>query len=85
VSSLSAAGKPEKITQKGADLAFATVTGLDHGSLEFHFPRTTPCNSFPSKFQTTSVRGINRRAIFQELLDVVFVTAAHGIVQLRPA
>ena len=75
----------EKNTKRCWSVPFATVTGLDHGSFEFHFPRTTPCNSFPSKFRTTSVRGINRRAIFQELLEVVFVTAAHGIVQLRPA
>ena len=85
VSGLSAAGKPKKITQKGADVPFPTVTGLDHGSFEFHFSRTTPCNSVRSKFRTASVHGINRRASFQELLDVVFVTAAHGIVQLRPA
>jgi len=85
VSGLSAAGKPKKITLKGADVPFSTVTGLDHGSFEFHFSRTIPCNSVRSKFRTTSIRGINRRAIFQELLDVVFVTTAHGIVQLRPA
>ena len=44
VSGLSAAGKPKKITQKGADVPFSTVTGLDHGSFEFHFSRTTPCS-----------------------------------------
>ena len=85
VSGLSAAGKPKKITQKGAAVPFSTVTGLDHGSFGFNFSRTTPCNSVRSKFRTTSVRGINRCAIFEELLDGVFVTAAHGIVQLRPA
>ena len=64
VSGLSAAGKPKKITLKGADVPFSTVTGLDHGSFEFHFSRTIPCNSVRSKFRTTSIRGINRRAIF---------------------
>ena len=85
VSGLSAAGKPKKITRKGAAVPFSAVTGLDHGSFEFNFARTTPGNSVRSKFRTTSVRGINKRTIFQELLDVVFVTAAHGIVQVRPA
>jgi len=53
------------------------MEALNFTSQEQHLAR--------SKFRTTSVRGINKRAIFQELLDVVFVTAAHGIVQLRPA
>ena len=53
------------------------MEALNFTSQEQHLAR--------SKFRTTSVRGINRREIFQELLDVVFVTAAHGIVQLRPA